>query len=138
MLTGRAPALRFCVPLTCNLCADRALRIWEMEVEVERLRELLVPPDFVTLCRQKLGIRQGPASVLAALSQGGPKSRIHLLSSINLRKPEWDLPEDQIVDVYICRLRAKLPVSVEIQTITSYGYQIPDDHIDRLKALVSQ
>ena len=126
-----------CVPLTCNICAAHALRVFELEVEVEHLRGLLVPPDFAVLCRKKLGIKRALSTVLSVLAKGGPQSREHILSCLSIHRPDKEWPEGQIVDVYICHLRKALcPHGLTIQTINGFGYEMASDHIERLKALV--
>ena len=123
--------------MTCNICAAHALRVFELEMEVEHLRGLLIPPDFAVLCRKKLGLKRALSTVLSVLAKGGPQSRERILSCLSIHRPQRDGPEIQIVDVYICKLRPVLRQhGLEIQTITGFGYEMTSDHIDRLKTLV--
>lgn len=95
----------------------------DLEEEIAYLRRELgfaIDTDKEARVRTKLKLQPQEARLILALNATGRvMSRAHLECSLNRA---WDSENIKIVDVYVSRIRKKLPGSIE--TFRPYGYAI--------------
>ncbi|WP_051229203.1 winged helix-turn-helix domain-containing protein, partial [Pleomorphomonas oryzae] len=79
-------------------------------------------PSFLTACKTELGLTLGEAKILQCLMQSTACTKPHLHSAVS---PD---AEPKIIDVFVCKIRAKLnKFQIQIKTIWGIGYAISDE-----------
>lgn len=59
------------------------------------------------------------------------------LRALYFERPDADLPEEKIVDVFICKLRKKLPPTIRIETNRGNGYFLSGESRLMLELLIA-
>lgn len=117
---------------------DAEARLEALEAENERLR------DELEMLKETLGLRfiapvemrlTGKESqVLGRLLRGGCVTKDAIMAAL-YRDAGKEEPEIKIVDVFVCKLRAKLkPFGIGIETRWGAGYEIAPAMIAKFKA----
>lgn len=81
-------------------------------------------PEF----RSELGLSKTEAEILAVLAKRHGKlvTKESLMTLIYSGEADA-LPDDKVIDVWICKIRPKLPVSCSIKTLHGQGYRLQGD-----------
>ncbi|MGI2031961.1 winged helix-turn-helix domain-containing protein [Rhizobium panacihumi] len=101
-------------------------------LERETIRQItnalaVAPAAFL----DELGLTKTEAEVLRILvaKRGQVVTKDSLLTLLYMSRPD-EAPEEKIIDVYVCKLRAKLPETCQIKTRHGSGYQFIGQHED--------
>lgn len=74
--------------------------------------------------------------LLGILSSGRLVTKEFAHRALYAARPDCDVPEIQVVDVYACKLRRKLgPFGIAIKTKWGVGYYLDAENVARLKQL---
>ena len=106
-------------------------RLRERIAELERLlgMEFDAPPQ--------LSLTTAEARVLGVLTQKGFATKDALMSALYWNRPDGDMPEIKIVDVFICKLRKKLTrFDLPIETVRGQGYRLTDETRQRVRNMM--
>lgn len=109
---------------------ERYIRTLEDENETlrERVRQLEEALGWRLTVPVIFGLSDHESRILGALLTREMMSRVQILDALYGHKPGGDEPEMKIVDVYVCKARAKLkPFGVEISTKWGSGYYLTKD-----------
>lgn len=116
---------------------DERLRREVVEAENELLRERLAQLEellFVAAAPFPIewGLTPAETRVLAFLASRVEATKEQVMMALyDARASEKDVPETKIVDVFVCKLRAKLPPEVLITTLWGRGYALDRASRDR-------
>lgn len=75
------------------------------------------------------------AALLAGLVTHGRMSKARIYHTLYGQQHESEQPEPKIVDVFVCKVRKKLPKGVKIETIWGDGYAVNAESAARIKKL---
>lgn len=114
--------------MTCALCIASADRIGFLEEQVRQLRDALVPPGFRAPREWKLTAKEN--AVLAALVERELVTRDQMMTALYSHRD--DAPEPKIIDVFVHKIRRKLPPDVVIETRWGEGWSLRPDCRARL------
>jgi two-component system cell cycle response regulator CtrA len=97
-------------------------QVADARAENQRLRDELAPPGYVPAV---FGLTPTDERAFKALLSRDQWTKEALLASIYLEHAEQDIPDIKIIDVSICKLRAKLkPFGLDIETFWGRGYRM--------------
>jgi len=113
-----------------SLAAKLRERVDELEEEVRQLRDMLVPPVAFDPEFQLTASATAILSFLLARSPM-PVKRESIFDAIYLSENGQDV---KIIDVYICKLRAKLPSGIKISTQWGVGFYLDRESARRLRS----
>lgn len=100
-------------------------RVAELESEVARLSAS--PEVYMASPSPKFRLTPTEALVFARIVATGFATKRDLLAIVSLGKEKP--PEEKIVDVYVCKIRAKLePFDIVIETAHGRGYKISPEN----------
>lgn len=109
---------------------DERARRDVVEAENERLRERIEQLEGLLFetripCPLEWGLTAHEARIFGLLANREMATKEQLLLAMysHLASPD-DVPELKIVDVFICKLRKKLPAAVKVVTIWGMGYSL--------------
>lgn len=115
------------------------VEIANLRDKIETLEEKLVAADIktyeYTVWIGMCGFTHTDARVIHALVTNGRRSKDQLYFA--MYGDDDQAPDPKIVDVYICKIRKKLPIGVTINTVWGLGYEMSDASRDKLRALRS-
>lgn len=115
---------------------ERDLRdqVANLEEENRWLRDMLSPPGFLPAIFK---LTTNEERAFKALLSRDQWSKEGLLASIYFDAQECDIPEIKIIDVIICKLRAKVKhLGIEIETFWNKGYRISPQMRARTRMLI--
>ena len=120
------------------------LRDWvgEMQMRLNNGETDSVERECILISR-RLGTTAAESSILRALSEGGPISRLSLAYSClsnSIENYKSDVDKNgapKLIDVYVCKIRKKLPERMSVKSIYGYGYECPLETCDELKRIMS-
>lgn len=81
------------------------------------------------------GLTGKEARMLSLLLDRGIASKESLYVHLYESRLDSDSPEPKIIDVFVCKIRKKLPEGVTIGTKWGFGYEISDESARRLREL---
>ncbi len=88
-------------------------------------------PDFLATCRMEFGLTPAESRLLQCLMQTRACTKPHLHAVV---APD---AEPKIVDVFVCKIRAKLrKFQIRIETIWGQGYAMPEESKRQLLARI--
>ena len=97
------------------------------------LREIRLSPMTIA---EGLGscfkLTRKEAAIVATLMQHGRVSKERLYFALYGQSD--DPPDPKIIDVFVCKIRKKLPEGVEIKTIWGAGYEMPHKCVEALRS----
>lgn len=108
------------------------IKLSESEEKVQQLKKLLLPPDWEPPLELRLTKQESIVLGCLFKGDGGSVSKDHILCVLyNLSD---DPPDDKIVDVWVCKMRAKVkPYGITVTTVWGRGYALDKDGLDILK-----
>lgn len=107
----------------CPLCAAKDRRIEELE---ERVASLEHTDEASWAPPIEWGLTGKEAQLVAGLLKRDVATKMHLMNMLYGDKPDSDIAEEKIIDVFVCKVRKKLePFGVKIETVWGQGYAIP-------------
>ena len=120
---------------------DQTERLKALEAENERLQDrILVLEDLLGIGLEWplfLGLTPHEGKVLGALMRREVQSKEGLLLALYGHKPDGDMPEIKIIDVFICKVRKKLArFGITIDTLWGQGYRLQPTMREKIKATV--
>ncbi len=109
-----------------------------LQAEIQRLKdriEILEELSFPT--RQievpiEWGLTGSERKVFGHLVVSQMATKQSIMVALYSDRPD-DEPEMKIVDVFICKMRKKLPADIKIETIWGHGYRLDKASRDRFK-----
>lgn len=121
---------------------DQTARLEALEAENERLQDrVLVLEDLLGIGIEWplfLGLTPHEGKVLGALMRREVQSKEGLLLALYGTRPDGDMPDIKIIDVFICKLRKKLGrFGITVDTLWGQGYRLPMAMRDKIKATVN-
>jgi two-component system cell cycle response regulator CtrA len=120
---------------------DQTERLRALEAENERLQDrILVLEDLLGIGMEWplfLGLTPHEGKVLGALMRREVQSKEGLLLALYGNRPDGDMPEIKIIDVFICTLRKKLTrFGVTVDTLWGQGYRLKPEMREKIKTTV--
>ncbi|ASY69367.1 winged helix-turn-helix domain-containing protein [Sinorhizobium fredii] len=109
---------------------QRGLEREMRKVVAEALKDV---PEF----KSELGLSKTEAEILAVLANRHGKlvSKESLMTLVYAADAEA-VPDDKVIDVWICKIRPKLPISCMIETVRGQGWRLKGD-VKQLYAVVA-
>lgn len=96
----------------------------ELRETIAQLREALTPP---VVYPSAWGLNRQESLILGALACRPVARRQALLLALYGDRRADDLPDPRVLDVYVCKLRAKLrPQGIAIDAIRGVGFRLDD------------
>lgn len=110
--------------------------IQSLRDQIEVLEQALIGRDPMPLVLQ---LTQTENLVLAFLAQRDQATKGQIMTALyGLRPAEHEIPEQKIVDVFVCKLRKKVvPFGITIETVWGIGYALPPQSKQRLRDLIT-
>lgn len=109
---------------------NQRLRDRVMELEDQHGLTLEAPPEW--------GLTGSERRIFGALMARDLASKEHLLAACCANHGMAEQPELKIVDVFICKLRRKLPDGVTIETVWGQGYRLSAASKATARALLAE
>lgn len=121
---------------------DQTARLEALEAENERLQDrILVLEELLGIGIEWplfLGLTPHEGKLLGALMKRELQSKESLLLALYGHKPDGDMPEIKIIDVFVCKARKKLArFGIRIDTVWGEGYRLPFGMREKIRATVN-
>ena len=120
--------------------AQKSATVEDLQFRIEELERLLgMHPDMVGAIQKATGLSTRPACIIAALARrpGLVFTKENILDLLYAGMPNQ--PDMKIIDVFICKARAKLtPLGIELTTVWGRGYTMDAANRLKLTALVER
>lgn len=111
----------------------------QVETLREQIRNLKIPSDDLWTYIRAFKLTHMEARFLAVLVQHGSRTKEQIYHACYGQRIDKDQPEPKIIDVFVCKLRAKLkPHGVEILTRWGYGYELSTEGREKVKKLAAE
>jgi two-component system cell cycle response regulator CtrA len=109
----------------------------ELSTALEMIREIQASAAEVRLGFTGVAkLTRSEAAMVGILAKRGRVSKMQIYDFAFGERLEQDQPEPKIIDVLICKIRAKLaPHGVEIKTIWGVGYEMTPDNSAKMRKL---
>lgn len=122
-------------PLLTEITNLRA-QVSDLKFQMREMSEKKI--DASWSLKSAFGLTRQEATILAGLIEHGRMSKPGLYHLCYGSRADEDQPDPKIIDVFVCKLRAKLePFGIEVDTVWGFGYEMKPDAIAKVRCAIA-